>query len=191
MSSAWLANESAIVPVLQAMISHPSFDAGANTKFRRPWDYVAFVLRAVGGSIAPTTDLNQLSPLGGVLTQLGQMPFMWPAPNGYPDVEEPWLNSGALIGRWNYAGDVIGGAFSPIDYDPSALRASLTGKTASEIYDLVSQELVLESVTPAGRAVLAGQLGWSGSTTPTGTQIDAALPALLFAMVGSADAQYR
>jgi uncharacterized protein (DUF1800 family) len=191
MADAWLANDSAIGPVISAMVSHPAFDAAAGQKFRRPWDYLAFVSRALRASLRPTTDVNELRPLGGALDGLGQLPFYWPAPNGYPDVEGAWLNTGGMLGRWNLVGDIVGRGFSPITYTVGPLRATLSGKTASEIYDLVAQYLTLESVTAVGRAFLNAELGWSDSFRPTDAQILSATPTLLMAVLGAADAQYR
>ncbi|MCB1590206.1 MAG: DUF1800 family protein, partial [Xanthomonadales bacterium] len=37
------------------------------------------------------------------LEQLGQLPFMWPAPNGYPDTQGYWINTTAWLARWNFA----------------------------------------------------------------------------------------
>jgi uncharacterized protein (DUF1800 family) len=191
MANAWLANDSAIGPVIRAMIAHPAFDASSGAKFRRPLDYFEFALRALGASIAPTIDEAQLARLGNALTGLGQLPFNWPAPNGYPDVEGAWLNTGAMIARWNLVSDVIGRGFAPITYSTTSLRARLTGRTAVEIYDLVAQQLVLENVTDAGRSFLNTQLGWTDALRPTGAQIDAALPTILIAVLSAADAQYR
>ncbi len=167
MTSAWLAHDSAIGPVIRAMVAHPAFDASANQKFRRPWDYATFVLRALRATIAPTTATSELRRLEYAFDELGQLPFSWPAPNGYPDVEGAWLNTGGLTARWNWTGDVIGRAFTPISYDTTALRASLSGQTTARIYDLVGQYLMLESVTNAGRSILNRQLGWTDGRRPT------------------------
>jgi uncharacterized protein (DUF1800 family) len=191
MVAAWLANDSAIGPVLRAMVSHPAFDASANKKFRRPWDYAIFVLRALRTGVAPTANVNQIRRIGRAVDRLGQLPFSWPAPNGYPDVEGAWLNTGGMIARWNWAGDVIGRGFAPLSYDLAPLRSTLTGRTAGEIYDLVSQYLILESVTDAGQIVLNGQLGWTDTLRPSSAQIDAALPTIVIAVLSAADVQYR
>jgi uncharacterized protein (DUF1800 family) len=191
MANAWLANDSSISAVLRAMVAHPAFDAAAGAKFRRPLDYFPFALRALGASVAPTTNQTLLVRIGSTLDGLGQLPFQWPAPNGYPDVEGAWLNTGAMIARWNLVGDIVGRAFVPITYSTSALRATLTGRTAIEIYDLVAQRLVLESVTGPGRSFLNTQLGWTDTLRPTAAQIDAGLPTILIAVLGAADAQYR
>jgi uncharacterized protein (DUF1800 family) len=191
MVNAWLANDTAIVPVLRAMVAHSAFDASAGTKFRRPLEYFAFSLRAIGAQTAATAKKAQVKQIQTMLEGLGQTPFGWAAPNGYPDVAGAWLNSGGLLGRWNASADVIAGGFGAITYSKTALRASLTGKTAADIYSLVSNQLILESVTDLGRAFLNTQLGWTDSTVPTAAQIDAALPTIMIAVLIAADAMYR
>ncbi|HZJ27552.1 MAG TPA: DUF1800 domain-containing protein [Acidimicrobiia bacterium] len=191
MAATWLANNSAIEPVLRTMVAHPAFDASAHGKFHRPLDYHAFVLRALGAQTAPTTAQSQLVGLGKAFAGLGQLPFTWPHPNGFPDVEGAWLNTGAMLGRWNLAGDIVGGAFAPISYDVSPLRSSLVGKTATEIYNLVANQLVLENVTAVGQVFLNSQLGWTSSLRPSGAQIDTALPTILVSVLVAADAQHR
>lgn len=191
MTNTWLANNSAVAPVLQTMIDHPAFDAAVSKKFRRPLDYFAFVLRALGAQTVATTDITQLGLLGGSLDGLGQLPFSWPAPNGYPDVENPWLNTGAMLGRWNLAGDIVGDAFAPISYDIAPIRTSLSGRTALEIYNLVANTLVLEDVTGVGRGFLNSQTGWTDGLHPSAAQIDAQLEIILVSVLAAADAQYR
>jgi uncharacterized protein (DUF1800 family) len=191
MVNAWLANDTAIVPVLRAMVAHSAFDAAAGKKFRRPLEYFEFVLRALGAQTAATTKNAQIKKIQTALDAMGQTPFGWPAPNGYPDVEGAWLNSGALLGRWNTAADIVGGAFGPITFSKTALRASLSGKTATEIYSLVSNQLIIEAVTDVGRGFLNTQLGWTDSTIPTAAQIDTALPTIMVAVLVAADVMYR
>jgi uncharacterized protein (DUF1800 family) len=191
MANAWLANNSAIGPVLKAMVAHSAFDASAGQKFRRPHDYISFGLRALRASVNPSTNQNQIKKIGKQIDALGNQLFEWPAPNGYPDVEGAWLNTGAMLSRWNWTADVVGRGFNLITYDTASLRTTLYGKTAAQIYDLVAQRLLLESVTDGGEAVLNAQLGWSATTKPTNAQVDAALPTILVAVLGAADAQYR
>jgi uncharacterized protein (DUF1800 family) len=191
MVNAWMANDSQIAPVLKAMIAHPAFDASAAKKFRRPHDYITFGLRSLRASVNPSTNLNQIKKIGKQIDGMGNKVFEWPAPNGYPDVEGAWLNTGGLLCRWNWTSDVVAKAFNLITYDTTALRQSLYGKTASAIYDAVAQYLLLESVTDAGEIVMNTQTGWTSTTVPTNAQVDAALPTILIAVLGAADAQYR
>jgi hypothetical protein len=41
---------------------------------------------------------------------MGQAPFQWAMPNGYPDRTEAWLPS--LLGRWNFAAALGSGQIS-------------------------------------------------------------------------------
>jgi uncharacterized protein (DUF1800 family) len=191
MANAWLANDSQIGPVLKAMVAHPAFDASAGTKFRRPYDYVVFGLRALRASANASANQNQIRKIGKQLESMGNQLFEWPAPNGYPDVEGAWLNTGGMLCRWNWTSDVVARAFNLLPYDTTALRQTLYGKPANTIYDLVAQYLLLESVTDLGEIVLNTQLGWSSTTQPTNAEVDAALPTILIAVLGAADAQYR
>jgi uncharacterized protein (DUF1800 family) len=191
MANAWLANDSQIGPVLKAMIAHPAFDASAAKKFRRPHDYVTFGLRSLRASVNPSANLNQIKKIGKQLDGMGNVVFEWPAPNGYPDVEGAWLNTGAMLCRWNWTSDVVAKAFNLITYDTTALRQSLYGKTAAAIYDAVAQYLLLEAVTDAGEIVMNTQTGWTSTAVPTNAQVDAALPTIIVAVLGAADAQYR
>lgn len=191
MAAAWLANDSQLAPVLRAMVAHPAFNAAAGKKFHRPWDYLAWLLRALDADLSAPADVTEYQGLGRVLAGLGQMPFAWPAPNGYPDTEADWLNTGGLLARWNLAGDVLGGAYPTISFDPSAFLSTLTGHTAAEIYDLTSQALMLQNATAFGRSFLDRQTGWTDSYRPTTTEISAQLPAVAVGILASPDAQYR
>ena len=52
-------------------------------------------LRALGA------DTHAHQPLIEYLQRMGQGPFQYPTPDGYPDRAAPWL--GTLLWRWNFA----------------------------------------------------------------------------------------
>jgi uncharacterized protein (DUF1800 family) len=191
MTNAWLANGSAIQPVLRAMIGHPAFAAAAGTKYRRPSDYLPFILRALGADVtvpAASTDLGQFN---NAFSPLHQIPFNWDAPNGFPDVEAPWLSAGSDLARWNLVGSIVANRIPQFAVNLSALSAPVAGRTAPEIYSAVSNALVQEATTTVGRDFLHRQLGWSNTLKPTGAQIAAAMPTIAMASLVAADAQYR
>jgi hypothetical protein len=43
------------------------------------------------------------------LESLGQLPFNWAAPNGYPDVSAAWISN--LLPRWNFALSLLNSTF--------------------------------------------------------------------------------
>jgi uncharacterized protein (DUF1800 family) len=84
---------------VRTLLLSPEFRAARDAKTRRPFEYVAALLRAVG----PTVTEQGWRSLGESLRQLGQLPFTWPAPNGFPDVAPFWVSSTALLNRFNLA----------------------------------------------------------------------------------------
>ncbi|MDZ4767991.1 MAG: DUF1800 domain-containing protein [Chloroflexota bacterium] len=93
----WEANDGAIVPVLRHILTSDEFASSAGLKMRRPLEFFVAALRATGAHFR-----NEWT-LGETLTALGQAPYSWAPPNGYPDVAGAWLGSGMLLERWNTA----------------------------------------------------------------------------------------
>ena len=67
----------------------------APPKFKRPFTYMLSALRAINANCDAGTALRQH------LDTLGQLPFNWPTPDGYPDSAEHWQTQ--LLPRWNFA----------------------------------------------------------------------------------------
>jgi len=191
MRTAWLDNGSAIVPVLRTMFTHSEFQATADTKFNRPADQLAATARRLGGTWTPSTNPGDLSDLAQLFVGLGQVPFGWPAPNGYPDVEGAWLNTGSLIGRWNLTGELLDGTANVFGYDAGPFRAGLNGMTAVDICDELIQRVLHRPSSGPGRAALLVIAGWNQNDRPNGVQISLKLNKLVFALLVAPDAQYR
>ncbi|HRF97758.1 MAG TPA: DUF1800 family protein, partial [Aggregatilineales bacterium] len=66
-------------------------------KFRRPLDFVIGTLRALRDGLDVDNIYVFIEPLEG----MGQVPYAWHPPNGYPDVAGAWLNTNGLLYRWN------------------------------------------------------------------------------------------
>ncbi len=69
----------------------------APPKFKRPFEYTMSLLRAVDYQEKAQRGFRRL--MRDALEAMGQMPYLWPAPNGYPDVGNYWMNN--LLPRWN------------------------------------------------------------------------------------------
>lgn len=86
----------------------------APPKLKHPLEYVASILRALAFDV--TNSAQFIRAISGALDALGDIPFAWPAPNGYPDVAGAWKDG--LINRWNAAlaaasGSIPGGQNTP------------------------------------------------------------------------------
>lgn len=85
------------VRVLSVILHSGEFRASLGTKLKRPLDFVVSALRQSGVD----ADINRQTL--NFLRQMGQLPFGWPTPDGYPDMGAAWLNSNDLLARWNFA----------------------------------------------------------------------------------------
>lgn len=88
-------------------------------RFKRPYHMVAGMLRALGADV--TSDRL----VRAILDLLGQVPFQWPAPNGYPDSKGFWGSN--FLGRANAAYQFATGGVLGVSYDVGALFAQLPG----------------------------------------------------------------
>jgi len=91
----WMSNNGEIKPVLRALLLSDEFNAAINMKFRRPLDWYIAVVRATGIEFKDYWYMNSF------LEKLGQPPYAWEPPNGYPDVMNAWANTNGLLERWN------------------------------------------------------------------------------------------
>jgi uncharacterized protein (DUF1800 family) len=96
---AWKKSGGKIPEVLRAIFHSPDFWAPANvgSKVKTPLEFVVSAVRAVGGEPDSTPRLAL------AIARLGQPLYQHVAPNGYPEVQEDWVNSGALLNRMNFA----------------------------------------------------------------------------------------
>jgi hypothetical protein len=85
--------------VMRHILLSGEFMQSAGLKFRRPLDY----LTAVARSLAPGLQLENGDGFFYILEPLGHVPYGWQPPNGYPDVAGAWINTNALLHRWNAA----------------------------------------------------------------------------------------
>jgi uncharacterized protein (DUF1800 family) len=69
-------------------------------RFKRPGRYIVSAIRA----LAAETDAGPA--LQDALGRMGQLPFAWPTPDGYPDRDEVWQDN--LMPRWRFAGALAG-----------------------------------------------------------------------------------
>jgi hypothetical protein len=88
-----------IASMLMTLFGSAEFMASYDRKVRRPVEFVLAVLRVT----EPTLTADYLTILSRPITTMGQVPFQWPAPNGYPDSLGYWVNSGGMLSRWNWA----------------------------------------------------------------------------------------
>ena len=146
----------------------------AQGKYRRPVNFVAAAMRM----------LNAESDCGPAvqeyLVRMGQVPFNWPTPDGYPDRAAAW--QGNLMPRWQFAFAL---ARNELDKTEVDLPALLGTSGADSPLDALSA-LLLGSALPAaqGETLLA-------AIRAAGASDDELLPILAGGLLASPAFQWR
>lgn len=88
-----------IKTTLRALFNDKEFFAPANyrAKVKSPFELAVSSLRALNA------ETNGGPAFAAMLNKLGEVPYGYQAPTGYPDTAKDWVNTGALLERLNFA----------------------------------------------------------------------------------------
>jgi uncharacterized protein (DUF1800 family) len=146
LTAVWQQSGGDIKTVLRALFMSSEFQNSVGQKFKRPLDFFIGALRATG------TQIREWWVLEEMVMQLGQPPYGWGPPNGYPDVAGAWQNTGGLLARWNIAMALTHGAYEDIygDYTLTTKLHERIGQpaTAVQLVDAVATQIF---GTPLGK----------------------------------------
>ncbi len=161
-AAAYTASGTAVVPTLRAMVGHPEFAASYGAKVRTPTeDYVATV-RALGVKVdRPTGDQSFANAMLWQYGELGNAPYAWPAPNGYPEEGAAWTSTGRILQGLELHQDLAWGWWPTKDarYRAPASWLPTLPATVGEVVDHVGVRLLGERPGKAVRAGVATALG--------------------------------
>jgi hypothetical protein len=107
-------------------------------KARRPASVLAGALRALGAETDGGAALQEH------LARMGQLPFGWPTPDGYPERDEAWQNN--LLPRWQFALALARGEIAGTTLDLPALLGD------APPVDALAGRLFGAPLAPAARA---------------------------------------
>ena len=149
-AATFTASNGQIRPTLMTLFGSVEFIASYDRKVRRPVDYVLACLRTTDAFLSG----NYLATVVSRLNTLGQLPFRWPTPDGYPDSMAGWVNSGAMLNRWNWAVAVAEGRASGVVLNIPALANN--ANTATSLVDQLASRLLHRPLSTADRDALIG-----------------------------------
>jgi uncharacterized protein (DUF1800 family) len=138
-----------IRPMLRTIFLSEQFKS-APPKLKRPVHYIVSSLRALNINVRFSRDLY--SRFQG----MGQVPFMWPTPDGYPDVAEAWASN--QLARWNFASDLVNDQLGGASFDPAKLAGLVGSDRPGDLIDLYATLLVGKTLPSAERQRLLGYL---------------------------------
>src|SRR5271170_2617294 len=125
MAKAFLASGGDIKTVLRTMFDSPEFWSPEvyRAKVKTPEEFVVSAVRASGA------DVKNAIPLVQALDKLGMPLYGMQTPNGYSWMAEPWVNTGDLVSRMNFALALSSDRISGVQTD----WGRLLGETGSEM----------------------------------------------------------
>ncbi|HZQ05052.1 MAG TPA: DUF1800 domain-containing protein [Anaerolineae bacterium] len=195
----FLKTDGDIRAVMSTILHSDEFKTSFGKKVKRPLEFIASSLRALDAS--PTdVDLKKVAlkgalgsklqtrkrqpdePIARTLRALGQVPFLWPAPNGYPDAAAAWVNTNNLLTRWNFSLALTSGRVLEFDAE---LAPAAQGATPDALVNEWSEKILHRALPDADRAKLIEYV--RGDNSPDNGRV-ANLVALLLA---SPHFQYR
>ncbi len=166
-----------IKSTLRTLFNDKEFFASENyrAKIKTPFELAISAIRTVGG------ETNSSPALIAMLNKLGEVPYGYQAPTGYPDSAEDWVNTGALLERLNFAialsGNQIPGTWVDLNRFKGADRSAILNKAiAGVLQDDVSTETRSTLEKQAEKPLLAANAGnppdddvsYTAATQPAG-----------------------
>jgi uncharacterized protein (DUF1800 family) len=150
--------------VLTTIFTSPEFwsaDDAYRAKIKSPLEVVASAVRALDGHVAgPGADAAG----GGGLAlarevgKLGQPLYEAQPPTGYPDRAEAWVNTGALLGRMNFALGLAHNRFRGARVDVAGFLTDTDRTRPGQVLDRLLAVVLHGEASARTRAVLSAQL---------------------------------
>ncbi|WP_395694881.1 DUF1800 domain-containing protein [Nocardioides sp.] len=173
-ATAWTRSGTAIKPTLLAMVQHPDFAVARGLKVRTPLeDYVAMV-RGLGITLRKPGSPYDWDDSDGVAhaydfvnamhdqySELGQAPYDWPEPNGFPEVGAAWASAGRVLTAFDKHGEVATASWPSQGatwLKDSTLLPPLPA-TLQTVIDTIALRVVGQKAGPRVSAAVAGLVG--------------------------------
>lgn len=102
LAATYLAQDTAIAPVLRQLFLSPEFAASTNQKVKRPVDWLYSALRVTGATVPTDPGGRGAKDLRFAAGALGQQVFERVSPDGWPEVASYWVGADGLLKRWEY-----------------------------------------------------------------------------------------
>lgn len=188
-----LRNSGMSIPAaIRTIVASKEFLSSDGGKYRRPNEWLMAALRAVGATPEFSALPGDFHPILGALSSLGQVPFGWSPPNGYPDVASAWESTAQTVIRWNLAEAIsnngIGGLTA---FNPQTIIGKVMPKTVGDLVDHVSTRLLGRSPGIDERAALVAFCGKPAGTAITKSFADAVIHDLIGMVLSTPTMQVR
>jgi uncharacterized protein (DUF1800 family) len=157
-AEAFTASRGDIRQTLRAMFTTDAFAASRGGLFKRPLRFAISAMRAIDA------DTDCARPTSAYLQQMGQGPFQYPTPDGYPIEQAPWL--GGLLFRWHMAVNMVAGRMNDTKVDTARLIKQFGGSTQLAAHLLgrapndLETQLISDSDAPVALMLASPAFQW-------------------------------
>src|SRR5438876_11248161 len=153
--AAWKRSSGDMRAVLRAIFHGPDFWAAANVraKVKTPLEFVVSAARAVAAEPDTSPRLAQ------VVARLGEPLYLHVAPDGYPEREAAWVNSGALLDRMNTAVALASGKLPGVTV---GLDSIVSAGDADQLIGVVNEKILSGTMSENTKQVLRRDLAGIG-----------------------------
>lgn len=97
-AAAFTDSDGDISETLRALFQTDAFRSTDAAKVDRPAEFLSQLVRVLNPQKQYPSDHGQLFFFA--LSILGQLPFYWPTPDGYPDQQDYWVSTSGMLNRW-------------------------------------------------------------------------------------------
>jgi len=132
--------------MLRTILYSEEFAASAGLKLKRPLDFAVSAIRVTGA------DGRLDRVLAFALEALGQVPYGWPGPDGYPEYAAAWTSTSQSLHRWNLALSLTSGVLPGIHTQLPAIAGN--GSAIADLIDGLSQSLLGTVLPDEARTIL-------------------------------------
>jgi len=147
-SATYIATDGDIRAMLISLFSSEEFLTSADAKYTRPVEFLGALFRTLDVEYQD----GAVRQIQDIVSQLGHMPFNWPAPNGYPDVTTYWASTNGLLARWDFALELSQGNLRGLSLDLPSLVGE--ANTPEQLVDTLTQRVLRRSLREEDRTQL-------------------------------------
>ncbi|MFI5384916.1 MAG: DUF1800 domain-containing protein [Fimbriimonadales bacterium] len=148
-----------IKAMLKPLLLSPELLEGPSVS-KRPLDFVVSALRVFDAESDCGPALQQH------LATMGQSPYEWPMPDGYPDRTSAW--TGSMLARWNFAMALTSGQVRQTRVDFGKLGRKMMGlklrdlalQTSPQLDQVVARHSATDPAKAAALALCAPEFQW-------------------------------
>jgi hypothetical protein len=145
-----------IKSTLRALFASDAFRNSADLKFTRPSEYLSGTVRALAPDTSFPSDDGQLFFFAQSI--LGQLPFYWPTPDGYPDEQNYWASTGGMLNRWRLSFLSFAGYIPEINVIQIDYALMLNGvNTLTGVVDAITNQVLMRPLSDTDRSIV---LSW-------------------------------